>query len=707
MTRLKLRDDAYYAPTSDGICILTNSGQVVLTGPSIFQWIDRLAPYLDGRHTLAELTASMPAARREMTERVINALREQHVVVEAEKAEGPEHPLTDAEKQAYRQEIGFLGYFGPSAERSFRAYRDSTVVLVGAGRMLVATMAAALCSGSRRLHVVVTGECPTEPGLLAEYEQRARQRDPDQRITRTAMDLADEERLSEVMSGAAIVVHASDRAAVEQARTLDRVCGRIGIPFVSAVVAGDEAWLGPFGPVTGQRPGWMSGWRRLLALDGTDAGRPRRASAGQDAPAAPHPDPPAGSAPTVVANQFIREVVRLLSGTVEPSGQARMTRVDLRSLHTQRHNFLPHPFSRGASRPDQANLSATVDRLRRGERVDAEEFSRRVAVCLERRLGVLGEVTERDFTQLPLAVSQVQVSDPVLLLDPGQPLPVVTGGALSLADARRAAVLRGLAAYGSLMVDPRRLHVRGDTDDPRTGDPEQDLTALRARRWDGFIWGHGLADGLPHELPAAVAFPALRGAGSSCLPPAGAAAGYDWAEAVRHGLVAQCRQLTLTEVAECRRPFTPVDWTEVALDVRGDRYRSMVEIVGETLDVYEVTGSPGVPTLAFCLDGVTIAYASGFSFGEALCDGLAEVLLSYQAKASREADYAPVGVPPLPPRGRRSRVVACPAWSTDETSTAARLAELGWNAVAVPLDHDPEVTAGIMPYLVNVVLTRV
>ncbi len=64
MTRLKLRDDAYYAPTSEGICILTNSGEVVLTGPSIFQWVDRLVPYLDGSHTLAELTASMPASRQ-------------------------------------------------------------------------------------------------------------------------------------------------------------------------------------------------------------------------------------------------------------------------------------------------------------------------------------------------------------------------------------------------------------------------------------------------------------------------------------------------------------------------------------------------------------------------------------------------------------------------------------------------------------------
>jgi hypothetical protein len=83
VTRLKLRDDAYYAPTGDGICILTNSGETVLTGRSIFQWVDRLAPYLDGRYTFAGLTASMPGDRKEMTGRVINALREKGMVVEA------------------------------------------------------------------------------------------------------------------------------------------------------------------------------------------------------------------------------------------------------------------------------------------------------------------------------------------------------------------------------------------------------------------------------------------------------------------------------------------------------------------------------------------------------------------------------------------------------------------------------------------------
>ena len=694
MTGLKLRDDAYYSQTSDGICVLTNDGTVVLTGPSIFQWVDRLAPYLDGRHTLAELTATMPAARREMTERVIHALREQRVIVEADGTEADGGRLTDAERRVYRREIGFLGYFGPSAEQSFQAYRDSLITLIGAGRLLEEAAEAALCSGTRRLRVVVIGQGPTDMAMLAECQRRARRRDPDQLVTLGSVDLADQSQLSAAVDGAGIVLHLCDRAAIDEARLLDRACARLGIGFVSAMFIGDEAWFGPFGSMPGIRPDWTSAWRRLAALDGARE-EPGSAPGGREGPV-----------PTTVANQLIRQVVRLLSGTAEPTAQAEMTRVDLPSLATHRHRFLPHPFSLPVSSPDQASMQEAVRRLGEGERVDTEEFSRRATACVQARLGVLSEVTEEDFAQVPLAVSQVQVSDPVLLLGPDVPHPVVTGADLSLADARRAAVVRGLAVYASLMVDPRRLHVCRDAADPRTGDPDDDLRSLRDHQWDGFVWGYGLSGGLPREIPATAVFPALRGASSAYLAPAGAAAGYDWRDAVRRGLIGECRRLTIAEVLERRTGPTPIEWTDVVLDDRGDRLRSMVKIIGERLDVYDITGSAGVPALAFCLGGSTAAYSAGFSFAQALRDGLADVLLRHQAQASGQTGYAPPAVLALPSRGRPAPLAACPDWSTDEAATATRLGRLGWTVAAVPLDHDPALATSVIPYLVTVVLTR-
>lgn len=200
-------------------------------------------------------------------------------------------------------------------------------------------------------------------------------------------------------------------------------------------------------------------------------------------------------------------------------------------------------------------------------------------------------------------------------------------------------------------------------------------------------------------------FPALGGARPGAAPPPGVAAGLDWAEAVRRGLVAQCRRLTLRELDAGRRRFNPIEWTAVVLDAAGRRYRTMAAVLGDTLDVYDVTGSLRVPTLAFRLGGITVAYASGFSFSDAMRDGLADVLLLHQAQADSQAGYAPASVSPLPEH-RLPGITPCPAWSVDAAGAAARLAQLGWSVVAVPLDHDPSVTGTIAPYLVNVVVTR-
>jgi hypothetical protein len=346
VTRLKRRDDAYYAPTSNGIYILTNHGEVMMSGSSIYQWVDRLAPHLDGRHTLAELTAAMPADRRDMTERVITALRERGVVVEAgEDQEPPGGWLTEGERRLYRREIGYLGYCGPSPERSFQAYRDAVAVLAGSGRLLAAAAEAALLSGSRLVRVAVAGAGPAEMSALAECERQARRRDPGQRMSRTATDLADEAQLASLVAGAGVVVYASDDAGFDQALRLDRMCARAGVPFASAILAGGHAWLGPFGPAADPWPGPLSAWRRLRAIRGAGTG-----------PTGPWP----GETLTVVANQLIRELVRRLSGTAKHTGQSRMVRIGLRTLRTEHHPFLPHPFSLAASPPGREGVLATM-----------------------------------------------------------------------------------------------------------------------------------------------------------------------------------------------------------------------------------------------------------------------------------------------------------------------------------------------------------
>src|SRR5262249_39366306 len=72
--RLALREDAYYAPSPAGAAILTHQGRVSLTGSSIYQWIERLAPFLNGQHSLPELTAALSPERRQLVEQLVTTL---------------------------------------------------------------------------------------------------------------------------------------------------------------------------------------------------------------------------------------------------------------------------------------------------------------------------------------------------------------------------------------------------------------------------------------------------------------------------------------------------------------------------------------------------------------------------------------------------------------------------------------------------------
>ena len=73
--RLRMRDDVYLALTGDGLRVLTHRGLARIDGAAIAGWVDRLAPFLDGRYTIGELAAGMPPDREKAVRRVVELLR--------------------------------------------------------------------------------------------------------------------------------------------------------------------------------------------------------------------------------------------------------------------------------------------------------------------------------------------------------------------------------------------------------------------------------------------------------------------------------------------------------------------------------------------------------------------------------------------------------------------------------------------------------
>lgn len=597
--RLLLRPDAYLAESSDGAYLLTHEGPVVFTGRSVHQLIERLAPYLDGRHTLAELTADLAPDRAAAVRKLVETLVTRGVVREVDV---PEPPPT-------RPETRYLAYFHDTPTRRFEQYQNTATVVLGSGPVAEAVARAATRSGLRPSTVGVDGvDVVAGDGSVAEAASPSG-------LRRSAVGL----------DGAELVLHVSTE--FEDAEHLEQQHSGW---LAQVVVRGGHAWLGITAP--GGRV-WGSVRRRLHARSVEPGGAT-----------------PGGAAVTVLANRLVHAAFRVLTGLDEPWGN-RVVRIELSTLAEETHRVVPHPLAGAVVEPTRVEAG----------RLDQETFSRQAVACADDRLGLFGEPTERDFAQIPLRVCEVSVSDPAGLLGAGAPNPVVTGVGLDFPTARYRAALRAFAAYGSLMVDGRRLR-------------------------DGFVTGYDLVSLEPVEVPATLAFPALDGA---TVPPVGAAAGYSRSEAIEAGLAEHCRRLTMAELSV---PRARIDLSGLELDAAGDRYRNMLAAIGQPVTVHDITGSTGVPTFLSYLDGEPVGCASRLSASDAITDTLEQTVLHYQTGIEGQTGDAPPAVP-----------VAPPSPSVDLAAAVAALRAHGHRPVAVPLDHDPEATR-VMPYTVQVVL---
>jgi hypothetical protein len=675
-----LRPDTYRVPVDDGLYFLGHQGPVYLTGASIATWVERLAPYLDGRYTLADLTQSLTPERREMVERLVTTLRSRDVV--RERGEDVPSPLPEAEAARYGPEITFLDQFRDAAAPTFARYRAGTAVVVGAGPLLPAVVRAARRSGLATIRV-------DSPGG------------------------SDEEELARLVSGASVVLQVGEDRVPASTRALERVCARAGVPMAQAVVHPGEAWLAPAGGDAATR--WSAVRPRL---------RPASAPPGGNGPTGPaSPASPAGAAARVaVASTLVHRAFRAFTGVDEARPPDRLIRIDLDTLVNEEHQFLAHPYALPAVPLAEDGFRERVAALAGGERLSEEEFSRRAARCVGERFGIV-TLDEHDWVQSPLYVTGATV------YPPGRAGVATTRVGFTYQAARVAATMRALAHYGELTVDPRRLT------DPAGrplaaldgNDLPQALAALRTGALTGEAWGYELPDLPPtsparcavRRVPAGLAFPRLasanRPAANRPEALAGLAAGFDWGEAVRDGLLGCCRQLTLDAVrrvaaghaapGHATNGYPAVDLDPVRLEPEGERSRALLAAIDEHPEVYDITGPLGVPTYAFCLGPDTVAATTGHSPASALSAGLVQALRAVQARVHGQPAVAPPAGPELPPhvRGRILTTVDETAAVWGVAALADRLRDIGRVAVAVPLDHDPRL-AELMPYLVHVVL---
>ena len=651
--RPRLRGDVYVMRVPEGAYIRSNLGGSMLKGASTYEWIQRIAPMLDGTRTLGELCEAVPESSRAALAKLIVLLHGKGYVKNV--LDDRPHTLPDDLARTYAANIAFIEYFTDSPELRFERYRHSTVVLAGSGPLLQALAHSQLRAGVGVPVLAPFAESPFDRDRVAAHLAASREQDPEQQIAYVGGDTP---RLDEVAAGAAMVLHVADRPMIERARLLPQAALAAGAASAQVVVSGDHAWIGPVMGKDGDATAWESAWRRLCALAPDTVGADLR-----DHPEAAPSEFLRGPTVALVANQLCFAAFRHLTGIDESTRADQLVRFDLETLETAHHAFLPHPLARPVVPDDPARLAV----LAAAAPVDDEELARRAVDCVDARSGVFAEITERDYEQLPLFVSEIVVSDPVGLA--GGPFPV-HGCGESVVESRQRAVRRAFERYAAVMVDSRK----GDR-----------------------LYGVDVLTGEPVEVDAAEVFPART-----------AASGSDWSDAVRAAVVALAEEnvltaLSATDESTTDETFPRLDVEGAKLTRRGERYLRLLKIVDQSFQAYDLSGLLGLPTFAFTTPKGTVAYVSDLEVGVALENGLERTLLAYQSQAADQPGYAPSPVPDLPPH-LRGETGARPS-STTLDQVVAALTREGGRVVAVPLDHDPAV-AGLCPFVVRAVVVH-
>ena len=144
--RPRLKDDAYFTRVDEGLVWLTPAGLLTVKEPSVAAMVERLAPRLNGRHTVDELTARLPERTRRLIVELLDVLVRQGLV---EDARPGRTPTTSAEPDA-----AFVQQVTGDPDAALHRYRNGRALVMGPDPLLAHCVGALSASGVTTVETV-------------------------------------------------------------------------------------------------------------------------------------------------------------------------------------------------------------------------------------------------------------------------------------------------------------------------------------------------------------------------------------------------------------------------------------------------------------------------------------------------------------------------------------------------------------------------
>ncbi|EXX88491.1 bacteriocin maturation protein [Paenibacillus darwinianus] len=440
--RLKVNGDTFFLQDPGvGVYFRNNTGSFRMEGDTIDQWIGKLMPMFDGNHTLAALTEGLPDEYRARVLEIAEHLQRNGFVRDV--SQDPPCLLPDAVLRKYASQIELLDSLGGAGGYRFETYRRANVLAIGAGQIFVSLIRSLLESGMPKLHMLITGDCPTDRERIAELAAAARLTDEEAETVELAPPAGSGPRWGEIVRPYDAVLYVSSlswvpqppspspspQANFEELRAIHEACRSEATMFLPALCLPGAGLAGPL--VQPNSEGcWESAWLRLHRSALPYNVGPQSAS---------------GTADALLANVIVFQMFKALTGCKEGELTSRLFLLNPETLEGSWHPFLPHlSVNRNGRTEHEAELDLeTADAAGEVPQADMLAAFGRLTSPVT---GILHSWDERDLKQLPLAQCGVQAADP-LSDGPSERLPEIVCAALTHEEARVEAGLSGVEAY--------------------------------------------------------------------------------------------------------------------------------------------------------------------------------------------------------------------------------------------------------------------
>ncbi|MFQ3544704.1 putative thiazole-containing bacteriocin maturation protein [Halobacillus rhizosphaerae] len=426
---LKVKKGTFFMPESNGsVYFRNNAGSFRMEGSTIFQWVEKLLPMLNGENSLASLTNGLPPLHRDRVYEMTEVLYRNGFLRDV--TNDLPHHLQPEIVENFASQIEYLESFGDSAARRFQNYREQKVLAVGQGPMFIGLVSAMLQSGLCRFRACITDESKTNQARLTEIEASAKEKDAEVSIEWEVMKGPGRTFWLEKVDAFDTIYYVSENGDIRELRDILQACQVKKKLFIPAFFHKGVGYAGPIISPDSTNC-WESAWRSIHHSE--------RNGVLENYPIAL-------PAQAMLSNILVFEGLKKVTEIKEIHHNHHLFLLDAETLEGNWHAYKPHPDVTGkisVEKIDKESLELYEEERKRTQNELFYYFSE----LTSRQTGIFHHWEEGSLNQLPLSQCEIQTTD--ITSNPSSLFPSMTIAAMTHEEARREAGLKGIEQYVS------------------------------------------------------------------------------------------------------------------------------------------------------------------------------------------------------------------------------------------------------------------